>query len=1164
MSIESPPRLSTPREPAGSTEDRRSVAEPWLRTVVIGLAVLALAAFTAVWPALTLVSLGLVLIIGLAFVAPPFALVGAILLYGLEGAVKIGLARELPALGVTPQAVGAAVIDFAFLVAVLGIVRQDRGRTLLEIWRNVGRPVRIALALLATWIAVSLIQLGVAGDVDSALAGFRLSQAYVLAVPAGAMLLARWRPEHVVNALVGVLLVITAYAAFRAVAGPSETERAAAFARSTTALVPSEDGVIFRNSGSFSSAIGLASYLVPAGVFLFALGLAFVRLRLAAWFGFALVIVALVGSYVRTSLVAIAAGMLCAAALLTFASGLARRRKIALGLAAAPLLVVLIALGALVPNAVSGGSQAVEERAAGLLDPLSDPSLTTRVERWRESLDTVQAHPLGTGLGTVGSATQDSEGRVQAFADNSYLKVLQEQGPLGAVPFILAIFGTLIAIAARAMRSAMPLRGLATAAVAASASFFLLAWTSEAIEQPGKVLAWLLLGVALWSASGVPERRRRGEPEHARQTAVSVRPLVGWLPGWARSRYALVVPVLLVAVPVAVSLLRDSHFDATLEVFPATPPGNAAASSDDHPALRAVVANASFQFGTKGWKPAPGVALRRSAEHAYSGSASLASVRDGRSRADEGIALTEAVLPASGRYTVQAWVRLPSGYSAGAPEIELAGFADSSRVAARTGDPTLHERWQLISSDYVVESQDKEGAIVLATGSALPGRGQVLHWDDVRVLSDDADLPPPDKLNLVSNPGFEHGTTGWGDPAAAEIRRSERLAHTGSASLRSSITQAAGSDTNAGHTYVVLPRAGTYRVKAWVYFSPNVREGRAAVFLEGFSGSEQLAQRLGDPERRGTWQWISTDYEISPQDLEGSLVLRYLPAAVGADSAIPNRGGEHILNWDDVSVTAPRRDPPSDARAAAAELRAALEEPQLRADVARLTADDSLYDPRRVTIERSARKGRLSFLVTVANEVPDDANRLSGPLRSALLDAARRVTRREAEKKWQQLISIVGENLPRRRRELLERRAHVLQRIIGAQPADVVAPPAPSPAPNALTQARQQRVHESRQKIISRIAENLPPWQRTLVQQQADDVQRMIAADTAGFVVLPSKSPVEPTRLVDRLVADLPGSFPLRTGPFWAGAAGLMCALLLLGMLATTTAVRRRAARGQA
>ena len=510
MSVGSPVRGESTRGPGRDVPLRNyrpSIVLRLLGGVAVALIVVASTASVAVGPTLTLVVLGLFLVTALALFAPPFALAGAILLYGLEGTIKVGLDRELPGLGVSPEALGAGLIDLGFLVAVLGLLADDRMRTLLTIWGNAGRWARVALALLVGWLALSVVQIAATGDLNSALAGFRLTQAYVLAAVAGALLLARWRPEQVLTALVAVLIVIAAYAAFRAVAGPSADERVAAFSRSTTPLVPSENGVIFRNTGSFSSAIGLTSYLVPAGVFLFALGLFFVRLRFAAWAGVALVLVALVGTYVRTSLLAVAAGAVCALALLTFTSGLARNKKIALGLAGGPLLLFLLVLGALATNAVSGGSLEVEQRSSGVLRPFSDPSLELRLQRWRDSLDVVQANPLGTGLGTVGSATLDEEdGTVKTFADNSYIKILQEQGPLGAVPFALGVFATLIACAAGVGRRGAAARGLGIAAVSASVSFFLLAWSSEAIEQPGKILAWLFLGIALWTAFGPTER----------------------------------------------------------------------------------------------------------------------------------------------------------------------------------------------------------------------------------------------------------------------------------------------------------------------------------------------------------------------------------------------------------------------------------------------------------------------------------------------------------------------------------------------------------------------------------------------------------------------------------------------------------------------------------
>jgi len=503
MTVGSPPDLQ--REHGAVVRNARSAV--LLRTLsgaAVALATPGFAALLAVWPTLTLLVVGLVLVAVLAWFAPPFALVAVVLLYGLEGVIKVGLTPELDGVGVTPEAVGAAVIDVASLVAVVGLARQDRGRTLLAIWHNAGLLTRIALGMLAGWLALSLVQIPLSGDLGTALAGFRLTQGYVLFAGAGAVLLARSRPEHVVATLVGVLLIIAAYAALRAVIGPSDGERLAAFSRSTTPLVPSENSVIFRNVGSISSAIGLASFLVPAGVFLFALGLSLARMRLAAWIGVALIVFALVATHVRASLLALALGVICAAALFTFTSGLAKRAKVALAAASVPLLIFLIVFGALVPTALSGGSPEVQLRSSGVLHPFADPSVEQRLERWGDALDVIRANPIGTGLGTVGSATINEQG-TGTFVDNSYLKIFQEQGPLGGIIFLGALLTTLTAAAVGVGQRDQPRRAIGVAALVGGISFLALAMSSEAIEQPGKVLGWLLLGVALWAA-GMPSR----------------------------------------------------------------------------------------------------------------------------------------------------------------------------------------------------------------------------------------------------------------------------------------------------------------------------------------------------------------------------------------------------------------------------------------------------------------------------------------------------------------------------------------------------------------------------------------------------------------------------------------------------------------------------------
>ncbi len=427
------------------------------------------------------------------------------------------------------------------------------------------------------------------------------------------------------------------------------------------------------------------------------------------------------------------------------------------------------------------------------------------------------------------------------------------------------------------------------------------------------------------------------------------------------------------------------------------------------------------------------------------------------------------------------------------------------------------------------------------------------------VSSNEPDMPAPARVNLVSNPGFEQDRSGWADPPAFTARRSDALAHSGSASLRASSGQEAPSDTNAGYTHVVFPRAGTYRARAWVYIPRRARAAYPDLRLEGFSGSRHLAQRAGDPDRRGTWQPVWSDYAISSRDLEGALVLR-VPPDPSPQGAGETADREIVVYWDDITVSAPRPEPPRDARGPANSLRSSLEEPQLRFEVSLMAEDDRLYDPRRATVVRSPREDALSFIVRVRSDVPDDARRVGAPLRLALVRAGRRSRLRQTQAAWQNLISELGSGLPPGQRKLLQRRAEVLQRMIGAPARDAVALPSAAPEPSRAERVKQQRVQEDRQKVIARLGEHLAPRQRALLAQRVDDLQRMIASQTAEYVVIPAGRVAEPTRAVDRLLATLPGPFPPRVDPAAAGAAGLLCALLLFGLLVAVSVLRQRAA----
>ena len=126
-----------------------------------------------------------------------------------------------------------------------------------------------------------------------------------------------------------------------------------------------------------------------------------------------------------------------------------------------------------------------EERARSLAIPLADESITTRLGTWERSLETVADEPLGTGWAR---SAEPVCGGGEPPTDNSYLKVLEEQGPLGALLFLAGLGGILDAVAtgSRASVSRAPPRGRRLGRVHRLFGLMLMGESSSARQ----VIAW--------------------------------------------------------------------------------------------------------------------------------------------------------------------------------------------------------------------------------------------------------------------------------------------------------------------------------------------------------------------------------------------------------------------------------------------------------------------------------------------------------------------------------------------------------------------------------------------------------------------------------------------------------------------------------------------------
>jgi len=350
------------------------------------------------------------------------------------------------------------------------------------------------LALLGGFVVLALSQIPFAESTEIGLRAFLAGPLYILI--AFTVAYALWREEtrwRVMQALIVISLLAGLYALYRQAVGPSAAE--AAVARRSAGV-----GGELALFGSLPNRLQLGTWCAIAAPALLTLALATRgRWRLLSTIAFALTVVALLGSQVRTALLAALAGIALALILFQRTRSFGRVR---MGAALVALVGLLIAGG--IGYAVTvADSPDKTERFERILSPGSDFSFQRRMDKWDQALDEINAAPFGQGLGTAGS-TQRRYSRYQRldnfYIDNSYLEIGVQLGYPGLLLLVLGALLLLLTLARRSVFTSDP----RAAALGVGASGALLAWLVEMMtggtyEAWGALLLWILLGLGIGS-----------------------------------------------------------------------------------------------------------------------------------------------------------------------------------------------------------------------------------------------------------------------------------------------------------------------------------------------------------------------------------------------------------------------------------------------------------------------------------------------------------------------------------------------------------------------------------------------------------------------------------------------------------------------------------------
>lgn len=140
-------------------------------------------------------------------------------------------------------------------------------------------------------------------------------------------------------------------------------------------------------------------------------------------------------------------------------------------------------------------------------------------------------------------------------------------------------------------------------------------------------------------------------------------------------------------------------------------------------------------------------------------------------------------------------------------------------------------------------------------------------------------ITPLGMQNLIDNPSFELGTTGWSVTAPNTIERSSEQASKGAFSCKCTYQ----TQLTLAVYAITMPAAGTYTVSCLLYV-PSSWSGTGTIFLfdAGFVGGSSITIQLWDQSTYDTWVTLETEVTVLAGDLTGDV---HISTQVGGLSA---------------------------------------------------------------------------------------------------------------------------------------------------------------------------------------------------------------------------------------------------------------------------------------